>query len=81
MKVIEYLQNFKQDQPCTVNGNRVWDYKMSEDNSEIRLISEQVQGSDTFEDIYPQEIQDYAGLFTETADVIDESTGKLVKSI
>lgn len=81
MKLDQYLQNFKQGQPCTVNGNRVWDYKLSEDGSEIRLISEQVHGSDSFEDVYPREISEYVGLFTGTVDVVDETTGKLVKHV
>lgn len=81
MKASEYLNKFKADQVCTVNGNQVWDYKANEDYTELRLISEPIKGSESFEKVAVQELQEYVGLYADKMVVVDETTGNEVNNI
>lgn len=81
MKLRQYLEKFEPDQVCTVNGNEVWDYKSSDDFTKIYLISEPVEGNESYDRVAACELYEFAGMFQDTAEVIDESTGKSVKKI
>ena len=78
MKVSEIM--VKPNCLVRVNGNTVWDFKVQDQT--LQLISEKVEGWETFEPAMLQEIQEYLKSLGEEVldfDIADETTEKILE--